>query len=229
MVKELTEELQGYQWEMPIGLEIPPDKIRARLDFYQDSIFFYLLKDKVIQTKMISARDLTMALLHEVPMSSGLLPQGTLWWRQSKAGPEFALWRPSGVWKAALMLEAFKPPRRFKLPLPGLIFVCSPGRQPRIYAAKKRPVSQRDVIYHAPLFNVFSSGDTCAGTHKFPPDVSEIPESFFTSFFTKEAQYNDRSKKYPKDLLQLWEELDGKAKYPLKDLVRIGTIKDILQ
>jgi len=228
MVKELTEELQGYQWEMPIGLEIPPDKIRARLDLYQDSIIFYLVDGRTIKTKMVSARDITMALLREVPMSSGLLPRNTLWWRQNKNGPEFALWRPPAVWKAALMLEAFKPPRRFKLPLPGLIFICSPGRQPRIYAAKKRPASPRDVIYHAPLFNVFSSGDTCAGTHKFPPNVSEIPESFFTSFFTREAQFNDRSKKYPKDLLQLWEELDGKAKYPLKDLVRIGTIKDIL-
>jgi len=228
MAKELPEELKGYQWELPIGLEVPPDRIRARLDLYQDSIIFYLVDGKTIHTKMVSARDVTMALLREVPMSSGLLPQGALWWRQSKNGPQFALWRPPGVWKVALVLEPFKPPRRFKLPMPGLIFICSPGRQPRIYAAKKRPASPRDVIYHAPLFNIFSNGDTCAGTHKFPPDVSEIPESFFASFFTREAQYNERSKKYPKDLLQLWEELDGKARYPMKDLVRIGTIKDIL-
>ena len=228
MAKELPENLEGYQWALPIDLDVPTDKIKARLDFYQDSIMFYLVDGKVIQTKMVSARDVTMALLQEVPMSSGLLPQGTLWWRQSKAGPAFALWRPPGVWKVALQLEAFKPPRRFKLPMPGFVFICSPGREPRIYAAKKRPASPRDAIYHAPLFNIFSNGDTCAGTHKYPPDVGEIPESFFTSFFTKDAQYNERSKKYPQDLLKLWEELDGKPRYPLKDLVRIGTIKDIL-
>jgi hypothetical protein len=132
------------------------------------------------------------------------------------------------VWPVALQLEAFKPPRRLKLPMPGLIFLCSPGRPPRIFAAKKRPRDAHQVIYHAPLFNVFGDGRTCAGTHKFPVDIEEIPESFFTSFFTREAIYGGRSKKYPKDLLQLWEELDGQKRYPLGDLMPAGKVEDIL-
>jgi len=225
----LTRELGGYQWALPEGLEVPPDELRARLDFYQDSIILYLVDKGVITTKMVSARDIALALLREVPLGSGILPAGALWWAQGKEGVEVALWRPPRVWPVALVREAFKPPTRMKLPMPGLIFICSPGRPPRVYAAKKRPTSPEDTIYHAPLFNIFDDGRTCAGTHKYPEDLEELPESFFTSFFTKDAQYRNRSKKYPDDLLKLWEELDGKKRYPLGDLVPLGKVKDIMK
>ena len=113
--------------------------------------------------------------------------------------------------------------------MPGLIFVCSPGRPPKVYAAKKRPAKPRDTIYHAPLFNVFPDGRTCQGTHKYPEKIEEIPESFFTSFFSLEAGITGRSKKYPNNLLRLWEEVDGKKRYPLRDLVPIGRAEDIMR
>ena len=229
MRRKLPEELRAYQWALPEGIEVPPDEIKARLDFYQDSIILYLIDGSVIQTRMVSARDVTLALLREVPLSSGLLPLDVLWWGQGRDGPEVSLWRSARIWAVALQTEAFKQPRRFKLPMPGLIFISSPGRPPRVYAAKKRPTSPHDVIYHAPLFNVFTNGTTCPGTHKYPQNIAEIPESFFTSFFTPAANYGGRSKKYPQDLLKLWEELDGKTRYPLKDLVPVGKIEDILK
>ena len=113
--------------------------------------------------------------------------------------------------------------------MPGLIFVCSPGRPPRVYAAKRRPVSLRATIYHAPLFNIFTNGSTCPGTHEFPEKIGEIPESFFTSFFSPEASSRGRSKKYPDALIKLWDELDGKKRYPTKDLVAIGKVGDIMK
>jgi len=225
----LTREPKAYQWALPESLDIPPDELKARLDFYQDSVILYLVDRGVITTRMVSARDVALALLREVPLRSGLLPEGALWWGQGKEGVEVALWRPPKVWPVALVTEPMKPPRRFRLPMPGLIFVCSPGRPPRVYAAKRRPKSPADTIYHAPLFNVFQDGRTCPGTHKFPTEVGEIPESFFTSFFSMEADYRGRSKKYPDDLLKLWEELDGKGRYPLGDLVPFGKIEDIMR
>jgi PRTRC genetic system protein B len=226
--KKPPAEFKAYQWALPNSLDVPADELQVRLDFYGDSVMLYSLEKDVIRTKIVSARDIAMALLSEVPLSSGLLPQDTLWWKQGKEGAELALWRSPRVWAIALQLEAFKPARRFKLPMPGLIFICSPGRAPRVFAAKKRPRDAHQVIYHAPLFNVFGDGRTCAGTHKFPVDVEKIPESFFTSFFTREAIYGGRSKKYPKDLLQLWDELDGQKRYPLGDLVPAGKVEDIL-
>jgi hypothetical protein len=228
MRKKPPDDFRPLQWALPQSLEVPADELKVRLDFYGDSIVLYSLDKGIIKTQMVSARDITMALLSEVPLSSGLLPRDALWWKQGKEGPVVALWRSARVWPVALQLEAFKPPRRFRLPMPGLIFLCSPGRQPRVYAAKKRPTSAKQVIYHAPLFNVFHDGTTCPGTHKYPVALEEVPKSFFTSFFTREAIYGGRSKKYPKDLLKLWEELDGQKRYPLSDLVPAGKVEDIL-
>jgi hypothetical protein len=44
-----------------------------------------------------------------------------------------------------------------------------------------------------------------------------------------EAQYQKRSNKYPNDLLKMWEELDGRKRYPLGDLVPLGKIEDLLE
>ena len=127
------------------------------------------------------------------------------------------------------MTEAFKPPRRMALPMPGLIFICQPARPPRVYAVKKRPSHPGDKVYHAPLFNIFGDGRSCPGTHQYPQNIEEIPESFFTSFFSPTADTRNRSKKYPDDLLKLWEELDGKKRYPLGDLVAMGRVEDIIR
>jgi len=225
----LSKELTAYQWALPEGLEVPPDELKARLDFYQDTIILYLLDRGVVTAKVVSARDIALALLGTVPLRSGLLPRNTLWWAQGKEGVEVAIWQPPTVKKVALQLEAFKPPKRFKLPLPGLIFICSPGRAPRVYAAKRRPKGLEDEVYHAPLFNLFWDGRSCPGTHKYPEDVSQIPHSFFQSFFTPTADTRGRSKKYPDDLLKLWEELDGKKRYPLSDLVLLGKIEEVMK
>ena len=225
----LTGEPSAYQWALPESLEVPPDELKCRLDFYQDAVILYLVDKGVITTRTVSARDVALALLREVPLRSGLLPEGTLWWGQGKEGVEVALWQSPRVWPVALVTEPLKPPRRLRLPMPGLIFVCSPGRPPKVYAAKKRPTTPGTTIYHAPLFNLFGDGRTCPGTHKFPEKIEEIPESFFTSFFSPEADVRGRLKKYPDDLLKLWEELHGKQRYPLKDLVPFGKVEDIMK
>ena len=219
----------AYQWALPEALDLPPDELQARLDFYQNAVVMHLVDDGVITTRMVSARDVALALLSEVPLSSGILPEGALWWSQGRDGPQVALWRGPRVWPVALMVEAFKPPRRLRIPMPGLIFVCQPARPPRVYAAKKRPARPDETVYHAPVFNLFRDGSSCPGTHQYPQDVGEIPQSFFTSFFTQEAGYTDRSRRHPKNLLGLWEELDGKERYPQGDLVPLGKVEGIMR
>ena len=203
--------------------------MKCRLDVYHNALVLHTLDGGKITTKIVSARDLTLAILRNVPLTSNILPPDALWWAQGKNGIEVGIWRSPRVWPVAVMVEAFKPPLRMRLPMPGLIFVCSPGRPPRVYAAKKRPTRELDTVYHAPLFNIFDDGRTCPGTHHYPEKVGEVPESFFASFFTREAAAYNRSQKYPNDLFKLWEELDGKARYPLKDLVPIGPLGDIMR
>ena len=69
--------------------------------------------------------------------------------------------------------------------MPGLIFVCSPGRGPWVYAAKKRPSDPEQQLYRAPAFNVFQDGRVCPGSHRFPEEVDRIPESFFESLVSE--------------------------------------------
>jgi PRTRC genetic system protein B len=208
---------------LPPELEVAPDQLKIRLDFYETTVVAHFCDNGVISTRIVSARDVAMALLGETNLISGLLPRETLCW-----GPgQVALWVEPRVWPVALMTEPFKPPRRMRLPMPGLIFICRPGQPPRVYAAKRRPRDMQAIIYHAPLFNVYRDGSTCPGTNKYPDKMEEIPKSFFISFFSPAAETRNRSTKYPNNLLKLWEELDGKTKYPYDDLVPICRLQDI--
>jgi PRTRC genetic system protein B len=220
--------LPKYKWELPEDLEVPRDELAARLDVYSESIVLYLMEKGAVTTRVISADNLAAALLRHATLNSGILPEGALWWKMSSNGPEIALWRPPKVWKVALQEEAFKPARRFDLPMPGLIFLCTPGRPPSVFAAKTKPKLPSTQIFHAPLFNTYDNGTTCPGTNKYPDKITEIPENFFTCFFTKTTWGKERSQKHGRDLLALWEEIDGKPYYPAADLVRAGTVADLL-
>ena len=108
--------------------------------------------------------------------------------------------------------------------MPGLVFVCSPGRAPWVYAALSRPADPDEQLFRMPAFNVFSDGRVCPGSHKFPVEVGQIPESFFQSYFSGTGDSRNRSKKHPDDLHTLWEEIDGKTEYPAEDLVPQCTV-----
>lgn len=216
--------LAGLDWSLPTNLELPPDELKVRLDFYHSTVVMHIVEKERTVSRTVSARDIALALLKEMPLISGILPPDTLWWSQYHVG----LWVPPRIWPVAIMLEAFQEPHRLKIPMPGLVFVCQGGCPPRVVAAKRRPTSLKTTVYHAPLFNVYQNGTTCPGTHQYPQKVEEIPKSFFLSFFTVAAQYGGRSKKYPRDLLKLWEELDGKTKYPMDDLVVMGKLGEVL-
>lgn len=224
----LAREDIAYQWALPESLEIPQDHLRVRLDFYSNSVLMHSLEGGIITTRMIHPSEVVKAMLRGTPLNSGLLPEGVLWWSLKGITAELALWHPPQVWPVALQMDAFKPPERYRLPMPGLIFVCQARLAPRVYAAKKRPTHPDDALYHAPLFNVFSDGRTCPGTHKYPENPADVPESFFTSFFTPTADWQQRSKKYPQDLRRLWQELDGKKRYPLRDLVPCAKVKEVI-
>ena len=108
--------------------------------------------------------------------SSGLLPKETLWWNQGETGQVVALWRPPQVWSVALQQEAFKPPARLRLPMPGAGLRLLAGPRPWVYAATSRPADLEQHLFRAPAFNVFRDGRVCPGSHRFPEEVGLIPE-----------------------------------------------------
>ena len=222
------EKVPGFQWAVPGELNIPPDKLRARIDFYHQAVVLNTYDEETVSTRVVSAMDIAHALANDLAFGTGLLPPETLWWRNTRGGPIYAIYVSPRIWKVALATDLKKGPKRFTIPLPGFIFLCSPGKPPWVYAVKKRPTKETDDIFSAPLCNIFEDGRSCPGNNKYPTRVADTVQSFFTSFFTAAASLRKRSQKYPDNVLRLWEFLDKKKTFPIDDLVRIGNVKDLL-
>jgi len=218
----------AFKWAVPDQLEVPLDPLKLRLDFCNHATVIHLFDGDVATTYEVSAMDVAQALSRELPTSTGILPKNTLWWANSKEGPLIALWEEAKVWKLALEEEALQAPRRFVCPMPGLVFLCTPGKTPWVFAVKRRPTKPSDIVYQAPLCNVFATGRVCPGSHQFPMEVAKIPDSFFRSFFSPTAELRNRSRMFPENVVHLWEFLNKKPKYPTNDLVRMGTVQDLL-
>lgn len=227
---DLKNDLPFFKWAVPESLDVPKDQLQLVLLFYGDAVVMESFEGDLRATKLVSAMDIAHALAQELSFSSGLLPKDTLWWANTPDGPVVAIWKEPQIWQVALQEQALESPRRFRVPMPGLVFLCRPGQAPWIYAAKRRPTKESDIVYRAPLCNLFNDGRNCPGSHKFPMNVGDIPDSFFRSFFSPTADLQNRSEKFPDNVVKLWEYLDGKnPPYPLKDLVKHGTVKDLMQ
>ena len=220
----MTSELERTEWLLPDLADMPRDELKVQLEVYDETILLRGFEEESVWVRPVSEDEIANVFTRHLGFSSGLLPHDALWWNQGETGQVVALWRAPQVWPVALQREAFKPPARLRLPMPGLVFVCSPGRAPWVYAALERPAHPDDQLYRMPAFNVFGDGRVCPGSHRFPEEVAQIPESFFRSFFSMTGDSRNRSKKHPEDLHALWEELDGKSEYPLEDLVPQCTV-----
>ena len=224
----MSEDTNATEWSLPGRDDVPRDQLQVQLEVYKETILLRGFEGDSTWVRTVSADEIAGVFTHHLGFSSGLLPQDSLWWSQGETGQVVALWRPPQVWAVALQREAFQPPARLRLPMPGLVFVCSPARAPWVYAAKDRPAHAEQQLFRAPAFNVFSDGRVCPGSHRFPEEVGLIPESFFQSFFSLTGDSRNRSKKHPDDLKALWEELDGDPEYPLEDLVPQCTVAHAL-
>lgn len=206
---------------LPAEAEIEEDPLRLRLDFHGESVVLHDFDRSVVRTRLVSALDIAHALASELDLDTGLLPPDALWWAKTSSGVRVAIWREPRVWTVRLRERYDAKPRRLRLPMPGLVFVCLPGRQaPYVFAAKERPHALDDQLYHCPTYNVFATGRVCIGSHLFPADPARVPEAFFESYFSVTADTaRDKSKRHLDDVGQLWTEIKGQSTYPLEDLV----------
>ncbi len=219
----------GMSWAVPEELGIPADKLRLRLDFFHQATTITYFEGDTVTTKLVDAIDVAHALASDLSFGTGLLPPGTIWWENTRGGPLFALYVEPKVRKVALKETAEKPPRRFTIPLPGLIFLCSPGKPPWVFAVKKKPTKEADIVYRAPLCNINSNGRSCPGNHRYPTRVGDIVQSFFMSFFSPTADLKNRSQAFPTNVVLLWKYLNKKRTFPLDDLVKHGILKDLFE
>ncbi len=224
----MTTDAERTEWSLPGADEMPRDTLHLQLEVYEETILLRGFNGDANWVRTVSADEIANVFTQHLGFSSGLLPRDALWWNQGETGQVVALWRPPQVWPVALQREAFRPPGRLRLPMPGLVFVCSPGRAPWVYAALERPTNAEQQLYRMPAFNVFSDGRVCPGSHRFPEKVGQVPESFFQSYFSGTGDSRNRSKKHPDNLHALWEEIDGKTEYPVEDLVPQCTVAQVI-
>ena len=218
------------------ALELEEDPLLLRLDFHGEAVYVYDYGEPrsgeavAVRTKMVGALDVAHALARQLAVCSPVLPANTLWWGNQATGPRVAIWRDPQVWQVKVVDQWGRNPKRMKIPLPGLVFLCLAGKQaPYTFAAPRRPVRLDDQLYHCPALNVFDNGRICTGSHDFPDDPARVPDEFFRSFFSANHTAGQKSKKYPEDILRMWQEVSGKSAYPIDDLIPQLTLGDTMK
>jgi hypothetical protein len=217
-----------YRRALPADADVEADPLRLRLDFHQESLVLHDYAAGVVRTRLVAALDVAHTLARELDLTTGLLPPDALWWARTAAGTRVAVWREPAVWAIRLRERPDAPPRRLRLPMPGLVFVCLPaGQAPYVFAAARRPRALGDALAACPSFNVFPTGRVCTGSHRFPIDPERIPGAFFESHFSVTADTaRGKSRTHPDDVGRLWEELDGRSDFPADELVPQLTVAD---
>ena len=125
-----TNDTHRTEWSLPVPDDLPRDTLQAQLEVYGETVLLRGFEADRTWVRTVSADEIANVFIRHLGFSSGLLPENALWWNQGETGQVVALWRPPQVWPVALQREAFQPPARLRLPMPGLVFVCSPGRAP---------------------------------------------------------------------------------------------------
>jgi hypothetical protein len=109
------------------------------------------------RTRLVSALDVAHALARDLDLDTGLLPPDALWWARRASGVRVAVWREPRVWTVKLRERYDAPPRRLRLPMPGLVFVCMPGGQPPyVFAAPTRPRTVDAELCHCPTYIIWN-------------------------------------------------------------------------
>lgn len=183
-------EIPTAKWAVPEQLEIPADTLRLRLDFYHQSVILTDYDNDSISSRNVSPVDIAKALASDISLDTGILPENTLFWRNTRIGPVYCMYEEPKI-RTLTVHDELEKLLRYRMPLPGLLFLCLPNRAPWVYAVKSRPTSLRDKVYKAPFYNTYQDGFTCAGSNGYPADPPGIVQMFLASFFTRHLA-NDR-------------------------------------
>lgn len=112
------------------------------------------------------------------------------------------------------------------VPLPGLVMIASPNSL-KVFAVlgSARPTGE-STLYHAPFWNMFSSGEMCRGTVKYPSSCtpesqSEWETCFFQSVFTGPSR-TDKYMHWGKSYEELLQAAIKQGAFPEDTLMPLG-------
>lgn len=196
----------------------------ARLDILEEAIVYtrYDKTGQAMGSHQVSPADVAAAL-SGVPVTTGLLPQGTLFYSRHAGGVRMGLYLPPRVHRLAV--QQGRKRARLNVPLPPLVFVGD-GSTYSVFAVKQYPVAT-ERLYQAPLPNVYGDGKICPGNVPFPActpaTIRKAADLFLSSDFNTDLAAM-QSQSHGENVLELWQELHKAhaTEYPLEDLVESG-------
>jgi PRTRC genetic system protein B len=186
-----------------------------RFDLYPSVILMTQYRDEAVATYPVAALDVAAAW-SQVSANSGFLPANALFWRRRGGLDALGVFVPARRWNVQSADGSFH------LPLPPLLFMGQ-GRHYAVFALKRRPKSAAADLFHAPFPNVFPSGQICPGDVPFPTCSAETIYDAL-ALFLEGSRFNrhlsqNRCRSFPDDVYRLWRALDGKARFPLVQLL----------
>jgi PRTRC genetic system protein B len=196
------------------------DSVKMRLDLYSSMIVATKYdQGRPMETYALDPADVAAALTN-IPLVSGLLPRGCLFWGKANGGEWLAIFVEPKVWPVSVERQK----ETWYVPMPGLVFIGQGGEY-TLYAVKEQywPVADTP-LYYAPCPNVYGNTGVCQGNAPFPPasagTIWRAVEVFFSSGFNMHL-VQGKSLAHKDNILEVWRELHeaGAGEYPLDDLV----------
>jgi hypothetical protein len=188
--------------------------------------------------KFVSVADVARAFAWE-DADTGWLPRGLCRWGRTRRG-NFAVWH---VPPATYSLQLHRLPeavaaqgiKTVTVPLLGLVLIGS-RRSYRVFALRDEFAPQAP-LFHAPLPNVYPSGEICFGANT--PPALEQPFAIAAAWkLFLESPFNadlvsGKSRSYSNDVRLLLLRLNGRCRFPPGELVPAGypsrTVEDALK
>jgi hypothetical protein len=199
------------------------------LSFYSYGVMLHKCDGDKVSEFPVDPAQVALALSAKVRFDTGILSENTLLVQQEGVKKIVVEYRPPQ--KTGLYLDGSE--TALRVPLPGLLLirVTADDKNPQygVYAVKKRPMTLDAPLYHAPLPNVFTTGNICWGTVQRVTDAALYGTSLAEDWAVLlGSRFNDhgvggKSKSHPMDIRQMLISLEGrKARaYPKSDLLPV--------
>ena len=199
------------------------------LSFYSFGVMLHKRDGDKVSEYPIDPAQAALALSAKVRFDTGILSDNTLLVRQEGVKKTVVEYRPPQ--KTGVYLDGSE--TALRVPLPGLLLirVTAEDKNPQygVYAVKKLPITLDAPLFHAPLPNVFSSGNICWGTVPRVTDIALQSTTLAEDWAVLlGSRFNDhgvsgKSKSHPSDIRQMLIALEGrKARaYPKTDLLPV--------
>ncbi len=194
----------------------PPQRPRLRLDFFDTAVILSRWEENGQSTTYPVAVQDVVSACTEIQLGSGFLPPNTLFWKQQANKTTLGIYVPGKRWQVRIGKK------RLHIPMPPLVFVGN-GRAYSLFAVKKRPSDGHTPLYHVPCPNVFGNGGICQGDTPFPAcsakNMAKALKMFWEDSLFNGHLSHGKSKTHAKDVRKLWQNLDGRKRFPLTELI----------